>query len=192
MPMYKVRLLLRIAAVAGAALVLAGCADGQFDPTTLLDNDMFNTKKKVVGQREPVFPNGVPGASTGIPPDLVKGYQPPPEQAADNADPAAAQAKTAAAAPEPAPKPKPKPKAKPKVAAVRPPKPKTTISVGLRPQQDGASQQTRPADNAWPAPPNANTQVQTNWPAPPQPGQQAGQTANSIWPDPPAPGRTTQ
>ncbi len=62
---------------------LAACTKGgQFDPTTLLDSDMFDSKKPLQGQREPVFPNGVPGAATGIPADLYKGYQPPPEQAA--------------------------------------------------------------------------------------------------------------
>ncbi len=64
---------------------MAACTKGgQFDPTVLLDNDMFDNKKPLTGQREPVFPDGVPGISTGIPADLYKGYQPPPEQAADN------------------------------------------------------------------------------------------------------------
>ena len=65
--------------------LLGACTKGgQFDPTTLLDNDMFDSKKPLKGEREPVFPNGVPGVQSGIPPDLYKGYQPPPEQAADN------------------------------------------------------------------------------------------------------------
>ena len=103
---------------AGAALalvfVLAACTKGgQFDPTEMLSSDLFNTKKKIVGDREPLFPEGVPGAETGVPPDLVKGYQPPPEPAvvAPAANPNAnAAAKTAEAAEKPKPKPKPKPK----------------------------------------------------------------------------------
>ena len=77
--------LLRLGTMLALVSALAACTKGgQFDPTTLLDNDMFDSKKPLQGQREPVFPNGVPGAATGIPADLYKGYQPPPEQAADN------------------------------------------------------------------------------------------------------------
>ena len=71
------------AAVCALGIVLGSCTPGgQFDPTEMLSNDMFNTKKKIQGDREPLFPNGVPGAETGVPPDLMKGYQAPPEQAA--------------------------------------------------------------------------------------------------------------
>ena len=51
-----------------------------------LQSDMFDSKKKIAGDREPVFPGGVPGTSTGVPPDLVKGYQPPPDQTAADGD----------------------------------------------------------------------------------------------------------
>ena len=75
--------LIRIGLPLAVLLVLAACTPGgQFDPTTLIANDMFDTKKKLQGQREPVFPNGVPGTNSGVPPDLVKGYQPPPENTA--------------------------------------------------------------------------------------------------------------
>src|SRR5262249_41999000 len=100
--------------------LLGACTKGgQFDPTELLNNDMFDSKKKLSGQREPVFPNGVPGTTAGVPPDLVKGYQAPPDPAdasqtpPDGAAPGAAP-KTAAATAEAKPKPKPKPR--PKVA----------------------------------------------------------------------------
>ena len=71
--------------------------------------EIFNTKKKLPGERKPVFPEGTPGVPQGVPQELVKGYQEP-----------GAEAKEAqAAAPKPPPaeaKPKPKPKvvAKPK------------------------------------------------------------------------------
>src|ERR1700739_2763009 len=112
MPQHRLLSLVRTGSLLAFAVMLAACTKGgQFDPTTLLDNDMFNSKKPLVGQREPVFPNGVPGASSGIPADLYKGYQPPPDQAADNGEGAGA----AAAAPDNAPpKPEPEPKAKPK------------------------------------------------------------------------------
>jgi len=100
-------LLVRAGSAAVLVLALAGCTPGgQFDPTSLLANDMFDTKTKLKGDRQPVFPNGVPGASSGVPQDLVKGYQPPPDQAADaNAPDAAAEV---AAKNKPQPKPKPR------------------------------------------------------------------------------------
>ena len=67
-----------------------------------------------------MFPGGVPGVTQGIPPEYVRGNQPPPETAQA---PPPAQAKAAAAGeeekdataePEQKPKPKPKKVAKPK------------------------------------------------------------------------------
>ena len=76
--------LVRIGSAVAVVVVLAGCTPGgQFDPTSLFANDTFDTKKRLQGERQPVFPNGVPGAASGVPQDLVKGYQPPPDQAAD-------------------------------------------------------------------------------------------------------------
>ena len=60
-------------AISGA---LAGCSSGfgsNFDPTDLLD--WLDTKKKLPGKREPVFPDGVPGLEQGVPKDLYKGAQ---------------------------------------------------------------------------------------------------------------------
>ncbi len=157
----------RIVSAGALLVVLTACTPGgQFDPTTLIQNDMFDSKKKLSGQREPVFPNGVPGAASGVPPDLVKGYQPPPDQSdAASAD---------AAGPQPPPE-KPKPKPKPKVAAVKPPaQPPKRISIGPAPkpqsQDSGAPAQQTSAPPAqpqggWPAPPAA--QPQSGWPNPP-------------------------
>ena len=57
------------------SLVLAGCET--FDPTSILDMEIFNTKKKLPGERQAVFPEGTPGVSQGVPQEMVKGYQPP-------------------------------------------------------------------------------------------------------------------
>src|SRR5690349_8049692 len=71
----------RAASAVALALLIAGCTKGgQFDPTEVFNSDMFDSKKKLKGERAPVFPEGVPGASTGVPADLVKGYQPPADQ----------------------------------------------------------------------------------------------------------------
>ena len=83
MPTRRFSSLVWISPALALGLVLGACTPGgQFDPTELLSSDVFTTKKKLAGDREPLFPNGVPGAETGVPPDLVKGYQPPPEQQA--------------------------------------------------------------------------------------------------------------
>ena len=173
-------LLVRAGSAAALVLALAGCTPGgQFDPTTLFANDIFDTKTKLKGDRQPVFPNGVPGTSSGVPQDLVKGYQPPPDQAADaNAPDAAA---------EEAAKNKPKPKPKPKVARApaQPPAPPRRINIGPSPNQaapaapQGAAPQ-QSQQSAFPPPP------------PTAPAQQAAPTVESRWPDPPKPGTSAQ
>lgn len=173
MPSRHVSALVGAGAVLAFALLIGGCtAGGQFDPTEMLSSDVFGTKKKIPGDREPLFPAGVPGAETGVPPDLVKGYQPPPEQAAD----AEAVAKPA---PEPAAaKPKPKPKPKPKVASTPGEAKPASGQAPWPPPQQGAPQAN------WPPPQSAPAQA--NWPAPPAAGQ-AQQGAQPNWPAPPPP-----
>ena len=197
-------LLIRVGSGLAVVLALACCTSGgQFDPTEVVNSDVFSTKKKLAGDREPLFPNGVPGAETGVPPDLVKGYQPAPEPPAAAAEvpPAAAAGKSAAAthaasaapatpaattaAATPA-KQKPKAKPKPKVAGTP------------APSQDPVWNQkaAQPPQTQWPAPPPpASAQqmaqpAQTDWPPPPSnvPAQQAAQPGQPIWPNPPAPG----
>jgi hypothetical protein len=151
-------LLVRGAGAAALVVMLTGCTSGgQFDPTAIFNNDMFDTKKKLQGEREPVFPNGVPGTTTGVPADLVKGYQAPPDQAEADANGA-----PPPAAAEPA---KPKPKPKPKVARAAPP-PRISVGPSGAPAQQGApapqptapQQAAQPSQPAWPAPPKTNSQ----------------------------------
>src|SRR5246127_2393674 len=152
----------RAASVLALALLIAGCTKGgQFDPTELFTSDVFDSKKKLKGERAPVFPEGVPGATTGVPQDLVKGYQAPPEQ--PDPDAAVPGPTPPAAAPE-ATKTKPKPKPKwvaqnpPAAPAASAPAP-TRITVG--PTQKPAAQQ--PDASGWPAPPPTNApQSQTS------------------------------
>src|SRR5215213_4409271 len=97
------------ASLLSTSTLLAGCGSfdpSSFDPTAVFDMEIFNTKKKLPGERRAVFPEGTPGVPQGVPQELVKGYQqqepePPPQQ------PPPAEAK-------PKPKPKPKVVAKPK------------------------------------------------------------------------------
>ena len=197
MPIWCNSSLCRAAIVLAVMLVLEGCTPGgQFDPTALLDNDMFDTKTKLKGQREPLFPNGVPGATTGVPADLVKGYQPPPDQ--PDVDAQGAPAPAAAAKPEQKPKPKPKvAAARPQTRSVRADKPPsstpTRIDIGAkgapaRQPSQAASPNSPPATAASPQ------SGQFAWPAPPQsaPAQQAAQPSQSVWPAPTAPAQQSQ
>jgi len=139
------------------APILSACED--FDPENL-DIFKLNEKKKIPGERKPLFPEGVPGVSQGVPPDLVKGYQRPPE-----ATPAEVSPQQKAAEAE---KPKPKPK------TARKPKP----SVASQPTQI----RVQPA-----AQDSSASQPQPNWPASQQ-AQPAQSGVNAPWPASPAPG----
>lgn len=78
------------------ASVLTGCGGASsWDPSDLLD--FMDTKKKLPGDRKPVFPEGVPGLEQGVPRDLYKESQ--QRQQAEQAAAAAA----AAPPPQPAP-----------------------------------------------------------------------------------------
>jgi hypothetical protein len=113
---------------------VAGCSGSvsSWDPMDMLD--FLDTKKKLQGERKPVFPDGVPGLEQGVPKSLYKGAQdadqqnaqaaavaaPPPQDqkpkrtaksrsnqpATASTDPAATPDEDASAAAPPAPKPK--------------------------------------------------------------------------------------
>jgi len=140
---------------------LAGCGStGNFDPSDLLD--FLDTKKKLPGERKPVFPEGVPGLEQGVPKDLYKG--------ARQVDDPNAQA--AAAAPPPAEEPKSKRGAKSKgkqaaapaatdpdaapdeegSTAAAPPAPKPAKIVRKRTTAPPPDQSAAPAQSAFPAP----------------------------------------
>src|SRR5467141_3133244 len=102
--------LIAAAVVIALSGVLGGCSSGfgNWDPTDLLD--FLDTKKKLPGDRKPVFPDGVPGLEQGVTKDMYKGAQ---QQQDPNAQAAVAAASDAEAAPEedttPAAPPAPKP-----------------------------------------------------------------------------------
>jgi hypothetical protein len=143
------RIALTAAALSLGAL-LAGCDN--FDPTALFDAEIFNTKKKLQGERKPVFPDGTPGVPQGVPQELVKGYQatePEPQQVAPAAEP------KAEAKPKPKPKPKvvAKPKEQPAPAAAQP---SQSQAQSQWPDAPPPQQQSRPTAGggvAWPDPP---------------------------------------
>jgi hypothetical protein len=130
------------AATVALSLALVGC-----DTADTVDklSDMIpfgENKKPLPGERKEVFPQGVPGVPQGVPPELVKGNQPP------EATPPPQQA----AVPPPAaekPKPKKKVQAKPKTPPPAPPGP--------------SAQTVPPTESAVPPAPS------TTWPPPMQP-----------------------
>lgn len=164
-----------LAAVLLTGPVLAGCSTStNFDPTDALDKLDFlnlNKEEKLKGERKPLFPEGVPGVTQGIPPDLVKGHQQPVETAA------------APAVEEPPPeKPKPKPRvvrrAEPKPAVAKPAPMRVQVGPAEQPQQQTQPQQAQPQQ----ARQQQQTQqgAQSPWPAP-------AQQQTSPWPDAPPP-----
>src|ERR1700760_2977655 len=82
--------LIAAAVVIALSGALAGCSSSisNWDPTDLLD--FLDTKKKLPGERKPLFPEGVPGLEQGVPKDLYKGAQEQQQQDALVAPPPAA------------------------------------------------------------------------------------------------------
>jgi len=160
-------------ALAGA---LGGCSGGManFDPSDLLD--FLDTKKKLPGERKPVFPEGVPGLEQGVPKDLYRGarqeqidqqnaaaapapLEPPPGSKAAKSKSKSKQAAAPAAQPTAAADPNAAPAEEENSVAAAPPPPKqkivrrrtTTPPPDPQPQQ----QQVQPAQqqqSAFPAP----------------------------------------
>ena len=152
-------------------LALAGCEG--FDPTSIMDTDFFNTKKRLPGERKSVFPEGTPGVPQGVPKELFKG-----SQAAEQTEQAQPTAQAAPAEPKAESKPKPKPK--PKVVA-KPQEESRPTAVTVRPAQT----QPAPAQSQvqWPDPPPMQQQPAAGaWP-----GSAQGPSGGVAWPDPPAP-----
>ena len=92
--MRRLHRIVLLAGMVALAPVLAGCEN--FDMDKL---DIFNLsqKKKLPGERKELFPQGVPGVTQGIPPEYMKGNQPPPDTAlAPGSAPASADAAAAA------------------------------------------------------------------------------------------------
>ena len=163
------RAMLTAAAAAALAVVLAGC--GSFDPLDKLQelDIMGSSKTPLPGERQPVFPQGVPGVPQGVPPDLVKGYQPPPE-----APPPVVEAKPV--------RPKPK-KTAAAPAAPRRPQPRNSNSNSNSNSSSTAASRAGAAQRTTTQPVNQSaggTQTmpgaQPTWPtnAPPAPGPWAG------------------
>jgi hypothetical protein len=156
--------------IAAAVLIaftglLGGCSSGGFDPSDLLD--FLDTKKKLPGDRKPVFPEGVPGLEQGVPKEMYKGAQqqqdqqnaaaaaaasvePPPEAAKSSKSAKAKKTRqpaTAATAPAEAPSGEVDGEAQPEAAppeAASQPKQKIVRKRTTAPPPDQSAQPTQP------------------------------------------------
>jgi hypothetical protein len=169
--------------IAAAVLIalssaLAGCSSlYSWDPSDIFD--WLDTKKKLPGERKPVFPDGVPGLEQGVPKDLYKGNVEQQQQEQ------AAQAAAAAAAPPPE-EPKSKHAAKSKGKA-KPPAAASTEPAAA-PDPDAVPEED--STPAAPPAPKAKKIVRKRTTAPPpdqtdaQPAQPARSAQSAQQPQP--------
>lgn len=169
--MHRSNRVTQVAIALALGFSLAGC-----DSLGDLEN-LLNTKKPLPGERKPVFADGVPGVPQGVPPELVRGYQAPPETQPTEA---------AQTPPEQAAKPVQRPKPKPRSVAA-PARPPTAVTVQPAVRQ--------PQTSAWPAPASGgDSQSQAQPPAqqppqwPPASAQGSAPPAPSPWPAAPPAG----
>lgn len=172
--MRNLRRIVLWAVLVGVTPMIAGCAN--FDPDNL---DIFglNEKKKLPGERQDLFPGGVPGVTQGIPPEYRKGAQEAPDPGYNlPAEPGTKAAAADTAAPAPAPE-KPKAKPKPKVKQAARPKP-TRIDATPAPAAPTQPVEAQPA----PAPAPQQPAAASGWPAPAQ--SPAPSSSGAAWPAP--------
>ncbi len=143
----------------GFAMVLAATTALVTGCESLEDiGSLFDTKTKLPGERKPVFPEGVPGVTPGVPPEMVKGYREPVE----TPPPPVLAEQTQAAEAKPKPKPKPhavqtaaKPQPAP-VAQAAAPAPAPASATAPWPSQAQQQPQQQP-QAAWPSAPASGT-----------------------------------
>lgn len=147
---------------------LAGCGGGgmsSFDPSDMLD--FLDTKKKLPGERKPVFPEGVPGLEPGVPKQMYRGTS---QQQIDQQN---AEAAAAASAPPPEPKSKASAKSKGKqpATASTEPAPGAPADPDAAPEEEGSTAIAPP-------PPKAKiVRRRTTAPPPDPPAAQPAQAA---------------
>lgn len=132
--------------IALAGLALAACEQ--------MADIIPDSKKPLPGERKLLFPEGVPGVSQGVPPELIRNNQ---QAQGQPGAPAAAQAQP----------PQQQVEEKPK------PKPKVQRAARQQPAQEQAepAQQQHQQSSPWPAAPQQQQPAQASpWPSSPAPG----------------------
>jgi hypothetical protein len=167
--------LIAAAVVIALSGVLAGCSSSlsNFDPSDLLD--FLDTKKKLPGERKPVFPDGVPGLEQGVPKELYKGSR---QEQIDQQNAAAAPAEAPPPEAAPAPKGKRSAKGKGKPPATAGTEPAaapaaTAADPNAVPEEEGSTAAAPPAPK-----PKKIVRKRTTAPPPDQTAQPAAQPAN--------------
>jgi hypothetical protein len=165
--------------IAAAVLIslsgaLAGCSSlYNFDPTDALD--WLDTKKKLPGERKPVFPDGVPGLEQGVPKELYKGSR---QEQIDQQNAQTAAAATTAPPEDPKSKRAAKGKKQPATASTAPAsEPAAGPDAAAAPEDEGGTAAAPPAP-----PPKKIVRKRTTAPPPDQPAAQSGQPAQSAQP----------
>src|ERR1700681_3038204 len=168
--------LIALAVIIALSGALAGCGGGgmsSFDPSDLLD--FLDTKKKLPGDRKPVFPEGVPGLEQGVPKNLYKGSR------QEQIDQQNAEAAAAAAPPPQEPKSKRGAKGKQPAVAGRAPAPDAAQQT---PDPDAAPEEEGSTAAAPPAPKPKIVRRRTTAPPPDAAAQPAQQPQQSAAPFP--------
>jgi hypothetical protein len=157
---------------------LSGCGSmGNWDPSDLLD--FLDTKKKLPGERKPVFPEGVPGLEQGVPKSLYRGSA---QEQIDQQNAAAAAAANEPPPPEPKSKraSRSKPKANSPVAANPAPAAEPAPGAEAPPEEEGSTAAAPPAPK-----PVKQSRRRITTPPPDQPAAApAQQQSNSAFPAP--------
>jgi hypothetical protein len=161
--------LIPLAVLVALSSALAGCGSmSGFDPTDLFD--FLDQKKKLQGERKPVFPEGVPGLEQGVPKSLYKGSieeqqreqaaseaamaQPPVEAKPKHSGRSKSRSSTATSRPAPAPDAEAPPEEEGSTAAA-PPAPRPAKPSRRRitaPPPDNAAEPAAPAQTQQSAP----------------------------------------
>jgi hypothetical protein len=159
---------------------LGGCSSGfgNFDPSDLLD--FLDTKKKLPGERKPVFPDGVPGLEQGVPKELYKGSR---QEQIDQQN-AQAAAATAPPAEEAKSKRAAKGKGKQPVTASRAPAADAAQDGAAAPDADAATPDEEGTAAAPPAPKPKIVRRRTTAPPPDEPAARSSQQSSSPFPAP--------
>jgi hypothetical protein len=157
--------------------VLAGCSSSfgsDFDPTDLLD--WLDTKKKLPGERKPVFPSGVPGMEQGVPKEMYKGaQQDDPNAQALAAPPQAQPQPQAQVAQQPLEPPPGSPQAVKKAKAKA--KSQATAAAPAAAEPDGETAAASQEDGTQAAPPAAKKKIVRKRTTAPPPDPNAPQAA---------------
>ena len=167
--------LIAAAVVIALSGALGGCSSGMssFDPSDLLD--FLDTKKKLPGDRKPVFPDGVPGLEQGVPKELYKGSR------QEQIDQQNAQAAGASAPSAQDPKAKRAAKGKQPVAASTAPAPNNPAAADpdAAPEEEGSTAAAPPAPK-----PKQIVRRRTTAPPPDEPAARSSQQSSTPFPAP--------